>query len=32
MGCPEGFVVLDLHSDGIAESEYRSYGWKAAAA
>jgi 3',5'-cyclic-AMP phosphodiesterase len=32
MGCPEGFLVLDLHSDGTVESEYRSYGWKAAAA
>jgi 3',5'-cyclic-AMP phosphodiesterase len=32
MGCPEGFLVLDLHSDGTVASEYRSYGWKAAAA
>jgi 3',5'-cyclic-AMP phosphodiesterase len=30
-GCPEGFLVLDLRSDGTAESEYQSYGWKAAA-
>jgi 3',5'-cyclic-AMP phosphodiesterase len=32
MGCPEGFLVLDLRSDGTVVSEYRSYGWKAAAA
>jgi 3',5'-cyclic AMP phosphodiesterase CpdA len=32
MGCPEGFLVLDLHSDGAFGSEYRSYGWKATAA
>jgi Icc protein len=31
MGCPEGFLVLDLHSDGAVGAEYRSYGWKAAA-
>jgi Icc protein len=30
MGCPEGFLVLDLHSDGNIAAEYRSYGWKAA--
>jgi 3',5'-cyclic-AMP phosphodiesterase len=30
--CPEGFLVLDLRSDGTVESEYRSYGWKAASA
>jgi 3',5'-cyclic AMP phosphodiesterase CpdA len=29
-GCPEGFLVLDLGSDGRFESEYRSYAWKAA--
>jgi 3',5'-cyclic-AMP phosphodiesterase len=32
MGCPEGFLVLDLRSDGTVASEYRPYGWKAAAA
>ncbi len=30
MGCPEGFMVLDLSSDGNVAAEYRSYGWKAA--
>jgi 3',5'-cyclic-AMP phosphodiesterase len=29
MGCPEGFLVLDLSDDGTVASEYRSYGWKA---
>jgi 3',5'-cyclic AMP phosphodiesterase CpdA len=28
-GCPEGFLVLDLRSNGRFESEYRSYAWKA---
>jgi 3',5'-cyclic-AMP phosphodiesterase len=32
MGCPEGFLLLDLLSDGTVASEYRSYGWKASAA
>jgi hypothetical protein len=32
MGCPEGFLVLDLHSDGTVVAQYRSYGWQAAAA
>ena len=27
-GCPEGFTVLDLSSDGRVAAEYRSYGWK----
>ena len=26
-GCPEGFMVLDLSSDGRVAAEYRSYGW-----
>jgi 3',5'-cyclic-AMP phosphodiesterase len=30
MGCPEGFTVLDLSSDGNFAAEYRPYGWKAA--
>ena len=30
MGCPEGFMVLDLSSDGKVAAEYRSYGWTAA--
>jgi Icc protein len=32
MGCPEGFLVLELNRDGTVQSEYRSYGWKASAA
>jgi Icc protein len=31
MGCPEGFLVLDLNSYGQVAAEYRPYGWKAAA-
>jgi Icc protein len=31
MGCPEGFLVLDLNSCGQVAAEYRPYGWKAAA-
>jgi 3',5'-cyclic-AMP phosphodiesterase len=31
MGCPEGFMVLDLSSDGKVEAEYRPSGWTAAA-
>ena len=27
-GCPEGFMVLDLSSDGRVAAEYRSYGWR----
>jgi 3',5'-cyclic-AMP phosphodiesterase len=27
-GCPEGFMVLDLGSDGGVAAEYRSYGWR----
>lgn len=30
-GSPEGFTVLDLHSDGRAETNYQTYGWKAVA-
>jgi 3',5'-cyclic-AMP phosphodiesterase len=30
MNCPEGFMVLDLGSDGTVAAEYRPYGWKAA--
>lgn len=29
-GCAEGFVVLDLSTDGSVAAEYRPYGWKAA--
>ena len=29
-GCPEGFVVLDLGSDGRVTAGYHTYGWKAA--
>jgi hypothetical protein len=29
-GCTEGFVVLDLGTEGNVGAEYRSYGWKAA--
>ncbi len=29
MGCPEGFLVLDLSNDGNIASDYRPYGWKA---
>ena len=28
-GCPEGFLVIDLDSDGNMTTSYRSYGWKA---
>jgi 3',5'-cyclic-AMP phosphodiesterase len=28
-GCPEGFLVIDLDSDGNITASYRSYGWKA---
>ena len=28
-GCPEGFLVFDLDSDGKMTTSYRSYGWKA---
>jgi 3',5'-cyclic-AMP phosphodiesterase len=28
-GCPEGFLVLDLRTDGSFSADYRSYGWKA---
>jgi hypothetical protein len=30
MGCPEGFMVLDLKSDGDVAAAYQPYGWKAA--
>jgi 3',5'-cyclic AMP phosphodiesterase CpdA len=30
MGCPEGFMVLDLSSDGNVTAEYRPTGWNAA--
>jgi 3',5'-cyclic-AMP phosphodiesterase len=30
MGCPEGFMVLDLSSEGNVAADYRSYGWNAA--
>jgi 3',5'-cyclic-AMP phosphodiesterase len=30
MGCPEGFLVLDLSSDGDVAAKYQPYGWKAA--
>ena len=30
-GCAEGFMVLDLSTDGKYAAEYRPYGWKAAA-
>ena len=29
MGCPEGFLVLDLRPDGSFSADYRSYGWQA---
>jgi 3',5'-cyclic-AMP phosphodiesterase len=29
-GCPEGFLVFDLRSDGGLAAEYRPFGWKAA--
>jgi hypothetical protein len=29
MGCPEGFGVVDLHSDGSVKFQYQTYGWKA---
>ena len=29
MGCPEGYLVLDLRADGSFSAEYRSYDWKA---
>ncbi len=28
MGCPEGYLVLDLRPDGSFSADYRSYGWK----
>jgi 3',5'-cyclic AMP phosphodiesterase CpdA len=28
-GCSEGFLVIDLDSDGNMTTSYRSYGWKA---
>jgi 3',5'-cyclic-AMP phosphodiesterase len=31
MGCPEGFMLLDLSSDGKVEAQYRASGWTAAA-
>ena len=30
-GCPEGFLLVDLSSDGSVTTNYRSYGWKAGA-
>jgi len=30
-GCPEGFLVVDLSSEGNVEANYHSFGWKAAA-
>jgi 3',5'-cyclic-AMP phosphodiesterase len=30
-GCPEGFLVIDLDSDGNITTSYRSYGWQAQA-
>jgi 3',5'-cyclic-AMP phosphodiesterase len=30
-GCPEGFLLVDLTSDGNIATTYQSYGWKAAA-
>jgi 3',5'-cyclic-AMP phosphodiesterase len=30
-GCPEGFLLVDLDSDGNVATNYRSYGWKAEA-
>jgi 3',5'-cyclic-AMP phosphodiesterase len=30
-GCPEGFLLLELGSDGQVAAEYRPYGWNAAA-
>jgi 3',5'-cyclic-AMP phosphodiesterase len=30
-GCPEGFLLVDLDSDGHILTSYRSYGWKAGA-
>jgi 3',5'-cyclic-AMP phosphodiesterase len=29
MGCPEGFLFLELHADGDFTAEYRTYGWEA---
>ena len=29
-GCPEGFLVVDLSSDGNVVTNYQSFGWKAA--
>jgi len=29
-GCPEGFLVVDLTGDGTVETNYHSFGWKAA--
>jgi hypothetical protein len=29
-GCPEGFLVVDLSSDGNVGTNYQSFGWKAA--
>ncbi len=29
-GCPEGFLVVDLNSEGNVAANYRSFGWKAA--
>jgi hypothetical protein len=29
MGCPEGFLIVELRADGSFLTDYRSYGWKA---
>ena len=29
MGCPEGFLIVELRADGSFSADYRSYGWKA---
>jgi predicted phosphodiesterase len=29
MGCPEGFLIVELRADGGFSADYRSYGWKA---
>jgi 3',5'-cyclic-AMP phosphodiesterase len=29
LGCPEGFLIVDLRADGSFSADYRSYGWKA---
>ena len=29
MGCPEGFLIVELRADGGFSADYHSYGWKA---